>query len=225
MIPVLNFLPPFFRLYRNDQRFTEYNISESMVERLGLITIIVFGENILGVINGMSGFGKIEANTWIVFGFGILIVFLLWWIFFALVADRMGQKGFWNAQFMMLIYIPALASLGAVGATFSVILKGMYMIGDHHIELARVIFGIGLAGFLLSVLAITRMLVYPKVYDRAKSIIQPMLLVIAVLILLTTALTLHSPLLIVFVLYFVLLLILVVLSVMSWFRVELSLKV
>jgi hypothetical protein len=222
IIPILNFAPPFFNQFRLDSRFEDYNLSSSMVERLGLITIIVFGENILGVIHGLDHFPKLNATIWLAFGLGILIVFLLWWMFFALVADRTGQKGFWNSQKMILVYIPTLGSLGAVGATFSVILNGMYDTADHHVQLARGIFGIGLTVFIWSVWAISKRLVYPAEYDQAKKIIQPLLLIIGVLILIITMTTLSASIFILFISVFVLLLAMIVLTTVSWFKVEVS---
>jgi low temperature requirement protein LtrA len=123
IIPILNFAPPFFRQFRRNEQFNEFNLSPGMTERLGLIVIIVFGENILGVINGLDNAPRIPVSEWMVFGLGILIVFLLWWIYFSIIADREVRRGFWNAQIFILGFIPILASLGAAGATFSVVMK------------------------------------------------------------------------------------------------------
>ena len=52
---IINYLPAFFIYKIMKRQSTELNLSPSMTERLGLFTIIVFGEVILGVINGMHG--------------------------------------------------------------------------------------------------------------------------------------------------------------------------
>lgn len=74
-------MPPFLgaRIFRKNN--DEFSMSSSMMERMGLITIIVFGEAILGVISGVTGMEDMNALIWANFGLGILVVFMLWWIF------------------------------------------------------------------------------------------------------------------------------------------------
>ena len=222
IIPFLNFLPPFFRQFRRDSQFAEFNLSPGMTERLGLITIIVFGENILGVINGINDGGRISFLTWLTFGIGILIVFLLWWIYFSIVADREVHKGFWRAQLFILSFIPILASLGAVGATFSVVMEGNNRIADHHVEMARIIFGVGLAIFLWSVVGISKMLIYPPSYDVPKQLIQRLMTIGGIFILGIHLFCLHVDLLYVFIGTFIVLLLIVIKLVISWFKIELQ---
>jgi len=222
IIPILNFSPPFFRQFRRDIQFNQYNLSSNMTERLGLIVIIVFGENILGVINGLDDVASIRTFDWIVFGVGILIVFLLWWIYFSILADREVRKGFWNAQVFILGFIPVLASLGAAGATFAVVMKANLESDPHHVELARIIFGVGIALFLWSVLMISKMLIYPVQYESARKIIQPLMLVGGFLILAIHLFCLDLDLIYVFLGTFVVLMIIVIKLVKSWFEVELE---
>ncbi|HZX59822.1 MAG TPA: low temperature requirement protein A, partial [Mucilaginibacter sp.] len=90
---VLNYLPPFIASKILKRHNSDFSLSPSMIERLGLFTIIVFGEAILGVVNGLNLFGDLTLTVWLCFGLGILIVFSLWWIFFSLIADRQSQNG------------------------------------------------------------------------------------------------------------------------------------
>jgi len=221
IIPFLNFFPPFFRQFRADKAFAEFNLSSGMTERLGLIVIIVFGENILGVINGLNTIAVIPAKTWIVFGLGILIVFALWWIYFSIVADREVRKGFWNAQVFILGFVPILASLGAVGATFSVVMHGSRE-ADSHIEMARIIFGVSIPIFLWSVRGLSSMLIYPPAYEYPRQIIQPMMVFGGWLILAIHLLCLHLDLIYVFLGTFIILLLIVIKLVRSWFKIELE---
>ncbi|MBK9984841.1 MAG: low temperature requirement protein A [Saprospiraceae bacterium] len=100
-------------------------MSSSMMERMGLITIIVFGEAILGVTSGVTGMEDMNALIWANFGLGILVVFMLWWIFFALIADRESKRGFLTGQTMLILFIPVLASLGMTGASFPGVIEGL----------------------------------------------------------------------------------------------------
>jgi low temperature requirement protein LtrA len=74
---LLNYIPPFithFLLKRNTQELT---LSPSMTERLGLFTIIIFGELVLGVINGVIAVHRVDAMLWTQFVLAISIVFTL----------------------------------------------------------------------------------------------------------------------------------------------------
>jgi len=52
-----------------------------LLERFGLLTIIVFGEIIIAIVNGVTDSRNEEFG--LVYGFlGVLIVFLMWWIYF-----------------------------------------------------------------------------------------------------------------------------------------------
>ena len=86
---LLNYLPPFVLNTKLVQHRVEFNLSSSMTERLGLFMIIIFGEAVLGVINGIGELNTVSFSIWVNFGLGILIVFALWWIFFAMIAEIM----------------------------------------------------------------------------------------------------------------------------------------
>ncbi len=217
----LNHLPPFLNYQRLKHKNAEFNLSMSMVERLGLFTIIVFGENILGVINGVGAYTEIPAVVWTCFALGILIVFALWWIFFALIADRECRHGFLHGQVFIFLYIPTLASLGIVGATFSVLLQNMQQFASAPVRMPMLIFGAGLALFLLSMIGLTRNLLYPAEYGKAKKVIQPALTGAAGLI---AGITFFFPgiaLLDLLLFIFVVLLVIVVLITRIWFVLEL----
>jgi low temperature requirement protein LtrA len=217
------FFTTFFPAVQARQSICRISIyHQGMTERLGLITIIVFGENILGVINGINDGGRISFMTWMIFGTGILIVFLLWWIYFSIVADREVRKGFWRGQLFILGFIPILASLGAVGATFSVVMEGNLGIADHHVDMARIIFGVGLAIFLWSVVGISKMLIYPPTYDVPKLLIQRLMSIGGILILGIHLFCLHLDLFYVFLGTFLVLLLIVIKLVISWFKLELQ---
>ena len=129
---LLNYLPPFLNTSRLRKKNIEISLSSSMTERLGLFTIIIFGEAVLGVINGTAALNNVNFQIWINFGLGILIVFALWWLFFSLIADREGRKGFLNGTFVELAYIPSLMSLGMIGAAFSGLFQSFEHPGDHR---------------------------------------------------------------------------------------------
>jgi len=151
LVMICNYSPPFIahRLLRRAS--LDLNLSSNMSERLGLFTIIVFGELVFGVVNGISKMHVADLSTWLNFAFAIAIVFALWWIFFTLASNREAKKGFVNATLLELLYIPTLISLGLVAASFS----GLFENDSHSLQkvfgYAMTIFFIGISlmmGFL-----------------------------------------------------------------------------
>ena len=219
---LLNYLPPFLLNKKLVHRKSDFNLSASMVERMGLLTIIVFGETILGVINGIDSFKELDAYIWTCFGLGILIVFALWWIFFALVGDRECKPGFLTGQLFVFLYIPTLASLGMVGASFSVALNGIAKPGDHNTQVAGLIFTTGLGLFILSVLGLTRMLRYTEDYDLLRKKYEKLLFACGLLLIALAALFNKISMVYLLVIIFIILLVIVVMMTRSWFKVELQ---
>lgn len=65
-----------------------------MLERLGLLTIILFGELVLGVVNGVIGIHTFDFSLWLNFALAMTIAFALWWIFFTVIAAREAKDNF-----------------------------------------------------------------------------------------------------------------------------------
>jgi len=144
LVLICNYSPPFIahRLLRRAS--LDLNLSSSMSERLGLFTIIVFGELVFGIVNGISELDVASLTTWLNFSFAIAIVFALWWIFFTLVSNREAKKGFANATLLELLYIPTLISLGLIAAGFS----GLF---GEEAHLLQKVFGYAIAAFLIGI--------------------------------------------------------------------------
>lgn len=94
---------------------TSWDSSDSIIERFGLFTIIVLGEVIVGVVDGIADAGR--TSLAIVTGMiGLMIGFAYWWTYFDFVggrriAARMGSISTW-----MLGHLPVTMSIAATGA-------------------------------------------------------------------------------------------------------------
>lgn len=214
-IPIIffNFLPPFFssRLLRKDN--TEFTLSESMVERLGLFTIIIFGEVVLSVINGMRHLEHPDHTHWIGFVLGVAIVFSLWWLFFTMVSDRKISPGFSNNSIMEMLYMPPLICLLLLAVSMS------HIFGDlaHHttIETWSVpLFLYALGGFMMGLAALLRFLVYDEPYTHQKPVFQRILLSFGLVFFLLNWVPIEFHLNMLFVL--VLLIILALIGSLNW---------
>jgi low temperature requirement protein LtrA len=88
--------------------------TDSLVERFGLFTIIVLGEVIFGVVDGLSAAGP-DALTIATGSLAMVIGFGLWWIYFDLVGRRLPRSGgpIWT---WMLSHLPIQLAIVAAGA-------------------------------------------------------------------------------------------------------------
>lgn len=90
-------------------------VTESMVERFGLFTIIVLGEVIVGVVEGLS---EAERTPLVVVSgaLGLTIGFAYWWTYFDFVGRRLPKvtRG-WSVGWV-LWHIPVTMSIAASGA-------------------------------------------------------------------------------------------------------------
>ena len=164
LIIICNYSPQFIadRLLR--QSALDLSLSSSMSERLGLFTIIVFGELVLGVVNGISELDLTAGSTWLKFACALAVVFALWWIFFTMASNREAKKGFTNATLLELLYIPALISLGLIAACFH------SLFNDHLLHSLQPVFGYALTIFFISISLMMGLLENP---DKIRMIIRP----------------------------------------------------
>jgi low temperature requirement protein LtrA len=166
---ILNCSPPFVTYFLLKRKTDALSLSSSMTERLGLFIIIVFGEVVLGVINGIIATHSMSALSWIQFTLAISIVFALWWLFFTLVSDRQCKSGLLNSSVFELLFIPTLIGLGMLGASFSDLFKYFNEPGIQSVWVTKT-FGFSICLFLLGIWAMVFFLKYP---DTALSFIKP----------------------------------------------------
>lgn len=172
----LNFLPPLVTVWLRRDQAEEFRLSSSMTERLGLFTIILFGEVIVGVVNGASAMHAMSWNLWIQFALAISIVFSLWWIFFGLISDRTCKKGMLNSLLMELVYIPTMMGLGMTGVAFDGLFESFQETVTHTgISFSK---GLGYAEslFLIGIVLLLYFIEYPEPFEKYKSRLQIVIL-------------------------------------------------
>jgi len=157
---MLNCSPPFVTYFLLKRKTDALTLSSSMTERLGLFIIIVFGEVVLGVINGIIATHSMNTLSWIQFSIAMSIVFALWWLFFTIVSDRQCKDGLLNSSIFELLFIPTLIGLGMLGASFSDLFKYFNEPGIQSIWVTKS-FGLSICLFLLGIWAMVFFLKYP----------------------------------------------------------------
>ena len=181
LILICNYSPPFIAYTLLRRSSLDLDLSSSMFERLGLFTIIVFGELVLGVVNGISATHMSDFSAWLNFALALSIVFALWWIFFTLVSNREVKRGFVNATLLELLFIPALISLGLIAVSFSSFFDTHD--GTHSIHQ---MFGYAVTTFLTGIALMLGLLVLPTEFRTIKRPVQISLLITALVFLIST---------------------------------------
>jgi low temperature requirement protein LtrA len=101
----------FGRLVPDVTEVRTVGLSGSVVERFGLLVIIVLGEVVVGAINGVAEHEPLDAGIVATGGLGMLLAIGLWWIYFDLVSHRRPKPAFsvlWtNVHFIVVVGIAA----------------------------------------------------------------------------------------------------------------------
>lgn len=92
------------------------SVSPSQVERLGLLTIIVLGEVIVGVVSGVAGHQPLTWPISVTVALGMLIAIGLWWIYFDFVSQHFPITGRAKMMSWLYLHLPMTAGIAATGA-------------------------------------------------------------------------------------------------------------
>jgi low temperature requirement protein LtrA len=84
----------------------------SLVERFGLFTIIVLGEVIVAVVQGVASHHNLTIQVGVIGGTGMLIAIGLWWLYFDFVSHRHPN----NLMLWAYAHLPMTAGIATIGA-------------------------------------------------------------------------------------------------------------
>jgi low temperature requirement protein LtrA len=90
-------------------------ITDAVIERFGLLMIIVLGETVSGVVNGLAH-TPLDALTLIVALVAIVLGFGAWWTYFDFAGHRPLGPGRPRTLVWMLTHLPLTAAVAAMGA-------------------------------------------------------------------------------------------------------------
>src|SRR5262245_25449872 len=139
--------------------------SDSMVERFGLFTIIVLGEVVIGVVDGLSQ-AEQDALTFAIGGLGLVVGFGFWWTYFDVIGRRLPRPTGPAVADWIIFHFPITLAIAGAGA-------GMVSLLEHAHEavtpaptawLLSGAVAIGLAGVAAAALALEDASRLPAVY-------------------------------------------------------------
>lgn len=88
----------------------------SLVERFGLFTIIVLGEVIVGVVQGVASYHDLNWQAGGIGALGMMIAFGIWWLYFDFVSHRIPRHGTLWVYLWSYAHLPVTAGIAMVGA-------------------------------------------------------------------------------------------------------------
>jgi low temperature requirement protein LtrA len=89
--------------------------TDTLVERFGLFTIIVIGEVVIGVVNGLSA-AEHDVTTIATGMIALVLGFGFWWIYFDLVGGRLPKRDGRALAHWVLSHYPVTMAIAAAGA-------------------------------------------------------------------------------------------------------------
>lgn len=91
-------------------------ITDSLIERFGLLIIIVLGETVTGVVTGLSS-DPANAHRIAVGVICVVIGFGSWWTYFDFIGHRYPRKTVGGTTTWLIAHLPVSAAIAAMGAT------------------------------------------------------------------------------------------------------------
>jgi low temperature requirement protein LtrA len=141
--------------------------TDSLVERFGLFTIIVLGEVVVGVVEGISDAERTALG--IATGMiGLMIGFAFWWTYFDFVGDRHPRTDGSGLTHWMFGHLPATLSIAATGAAMVSLVE--HAADDRAPEATAWLLAGSVALGLVSLIVIVRTL---DAFDRLPGVYQP----------------------------------------------------
>lgn len=153
---------------RNSQKLkTEISrisfITPSAVERFGLFTIIVLGEVIVGVVQGVAEHHHLDWLVGLKAALGMMIAIGLWWLYFDFVSLRQPIAKLSKMIWWTYLHLPMTIGMAAIGAA---ILNVMENSGEHLPATVQWLLLGAIAAVLLSIALLMQTISVPKQYQK-----------------------------------------------------------
>ncbi len=98
------------------QRERAFTLTSSAVERFGLFAIIVLGEVIVAVVQGVASHHDLNRIVGIAAVLGMLLAIGLWWLYFDYVSHRKPKVGFWPTACWLYLHLAVTMGITATGS-------------------------------------------------------------------------------------------------------------
>jgi low temperature requirement protein LtrA len=128
--------------------------SSKIPERFGLFVIIVLGEAMVGVIQGVAGQAALTVAAALTGALGLALVFGLWWLYFDFIGRRAVRPGIWWSLAWNYLHLPLVMTIAAISAGVQNVLAPHG--GDSYAGALRLLAGgVALALLVIAALELT----------------------------------------------------------------------
>lgn len=140
--------------------------------RFGLFTIVVLGETVVGVVNGLAEAEGFGASEFVSAALGVALGLGLWWLYFDFIGRRRPKQGGWTVLWSYL-HLPFVISVAAIGAGVTNVIAAEGVLSG---EVQRLIGGF--AGVALISVALLELTLVRTPGEPSHPIISPLLKVV-----------------------------------------------
>jgi low temperature requirement protein LtrA len=119
----IEFVMPLIVTLTIRQLLPHSRVTSKLPERFGLFTLIVLGETVVGVFQGLSGAHDITFGIAMTGALGIALAFEWWAIYFDFVAQRRVKEGIWWEYAWAYTHLFLVMSIVAIGACLYHVMK------------------------------------------------------------------------------------------------------
>ncbi len=163
------------------------DITDSTVERFGLFTIIVLGEVVVGVVDGLSEV-EIDALAIVTALLGLSIGFALWWTYFDFAGRRLPRRTSLSQVQWILGHLPFTMAIAVVGGSMVSLIEHAHDASTPQTT-SWLLAGAVALGLLATIVIMTSL----ADYDRVGEIYGPLTVAMLGAIVLTLAIGAISP--------------------------------
>ena len=164
---------PAFTL-QHQRKLPRFSTSK-LPERFGLFILIVLGESIVGVVNGLAALKMATFGTIIPSLFGITIGFSLWWIYFDFVSRRPAKSNVAVSILWVYLHLPLAMGIAATGAGISNIIAAR----AENDAVPSTILVVAAVGLLLITIGCTEFTLHREKYEPTHPRLSPWMKIIS----------------------------------------------
>ena len=167
--------------------FAAFTITDALIERFGLFIIIVLGETVTGVVDGLVN-SRLQAITLAVGLIAVVVGFGAWWTYFDFAGQRTPRSTRASTVGWMLSHLPLTAAVAAMGAAMVTLVE--HASQRHAPTAASWLLCAGTAVVLVASMAIAATL---EVWQTNRALYQPLAITCGVVAALCLALAAVRP--------------------------------
>ena len=158
---------------KHQRKLPRFSTSK-LPERFGLFMIIVLGESVVGVVNGLAAMHTVSVGTVIPAVFGITIGFSLWWIYFDFISRRPAKGNVTVSIFWVYLHLPMAMGIAAAGAGITNIITSEASIG----AMPSTTLVVAAVGLLLVIIGCTEFTLHREEYEPTHPSVSPWMKII-----------------------------------------------